>query len=308
MGDRSKHSDGFRFTHAFRIGERAAELDRLLDECFIPTEFFEILRDKDEPRCCVVGRSGTGKTALLERLAKESHSYTKINPNILALQFLSDSDLINTLRRFDVGLDYFYKLLWRHVFVVEILKLAFPDQTKEKGLFKEVVHAIQRTIRLNVERDRAIEYLDKWGANFFKPPQERVRQIHETLEKRIAGALGATGGLVDWLNAKLGVEGEVRKSKTVDEIIRTMSNVVSSIQVQDLDAVKDFVKEKLGGRDQTFYLFIDDLDKFSGEPSLVFELIRALILEIWDWNCRKDKDGFNREVRSIIESRLKGES
>jgi hypothetical protein len=32
------------------------------------------------------------------------------------------------------------------------------------------------------------------------------------------------------------------------------------------------------------------------------------ILEIWDWNCRQDKEGFDWEVRNIIESRLKGES
>ena len=32
------------------------------------------------------------------------------------------------------------------------------------------------------------------------------------------------------------------------------------------------------------------------------------IIDIWDWNCRGDKAGFDQKVRDVIQSRLKGES
>jgi hypothetical protein len=32
------------------------------------------------------------------------------------------------------------------------------------------------------------------------------------------------------------------------------------------------------------------------------------IADIWSWNCRKDEEGFDREVAHIFESKLKGES
>ena len=56
-----------------------------------------------------------------------------IHPEELAFRYLGErrSDLIKALRQVfvtsGVNLDYFYKLLWRHVFVVEILKHRFPD-------------------------------------------------------------------------------------------------------------------------------------------------------------------------------------
>jgi len=38
-----------------------------------------------------------------------------------------------------VNLDYFYKLLWRHVLVVEILKCCFPDEARRAGLISRLI-------------------------------------------------------------------------------------------------------------------------------------------------------------------------
>ena len=50
----------------------------------------------------------------------------------LAFRYLGDSDLIKALRESGVNLDYFYKLLWRHVFIVEILKHRFFQKKHAK--------------------------------------------------------------------------------------------------------------------------------------------------------------------------------
>ncbi len=82
----------FRFKKNDRIGEAAAEVDdKFLFDCFVDTGDLEILRDCTAPQRIIVGRTGSGKSALLRTLeAKEEHVIT-LAPEQLALSYLSNS-------------------------------------------------------------------------------------------------------------------------------------------------------------------------------------------------------------------------
>ena len=68
---------------------------------------------------------------------------------------------------FDVGvnLDPFFKLLWRHVFTVEILNKYFENRPPAKGrnLFERLRDTFQGESRQEKEVKEALDYLEKWG-------------------------------------------------------------------------------------------------------------------------------------------------
>lgn len=64
-----KDSDKFKFRRHGTIGAAAAEEDeRFLTACFINTGDLDTLLDCENPRRIILGRTGTGKTALLNRV------------------------------------------------------------------------------------------------------------------------------------------------------------------------------------------------------------------------------------------------
>src|ERR1039458_8757804 len=96
----------FRFKPGFSFGGIAAETDALLESCFIPTGCYESINDMHSPRSAIIGRSGTGKTAILEQLDRENPgNIIRIDPEALAFQFLGKSDMIRALTRTGVNLD-----------------------------------------------------------------------------------------------------------------------------------------------------------------------------------------------------------
>ena len=57
-----------RITPNFTLGGEQAETDPLLDEAFYNSSIFEAITSKRDPRRFLVGRTGSGKSAILQRL------------------------------------------------------------------------------------------------------------------------------------------------------------------------------------------------------------------------------------------------
>ena len=105
------------------IGAAAAEQDHyFLSQCFVDTGELDTIRDCEDPRRLLIGRTGAGKTALLARLAEVEDHVINIEPESLALTYIANSNVLKFFAETGVKLDIFYRLLWRHVFCVEILK------------------------------------------------------------------------------------------------------------------------------------------------------------------------------------------
>ena len=262
----------------------AAEQDSLLPDCFFPTTFYRIVRNIEDPRSGLIGRSGSGKTAILERLKSDGFRTVSVNPEELAFRYLGSSDLIQALRESGVNLDYFYKLLWRHVFIVEILKHRFPEDARQTGLIWQLIERIRRSVKPDQARERAIKYLDDWGATVLQEPHERVQEIHNSFERRLKAKLGVNGPWRVVLGLDSGVEGEIIRKQEVEERVQTAQEMVSQIQVQDLNAVRDYIGTDIIDDPQNpCFVLIDDLDRFWVEEPSLYEIIRAMLSEIYDW-------------------------
>ena len=76
----------FRFRKLDTIGAAAAEEDTaFLEKCFVDTGDLRQLHDSTNPRRIVVGRTGSGKTALLIRLMETEGRAIEVRPESLAL-------------------------------------------------------------------------------------------------------------------------------------------------------------------------------------------------------------------------------
>ncbi|HEU0175580.1 MAG TPA: hypothetical protein VFV58_15065 [Blastocatellia bacterium] len=107
--------DKFTFRRHDTVGAEAAEEDSLfLEACFTDIGDLSALIDCESPKRIILGRTGVGKTALIDQLAKE-REVIRISPESLSFNYLTNSSTLQFFLEAGVKLDLFFKLLWRHV-------------------------------------------------------------------------------------------------------------------------------------------------------------------------------------------------
>src|SRR5690554_6552107 len=98
------------------IGSIQAEMDeQFLHDCFVDNGYLNIIKDCANPKAIVVGRTGSGKSALLLAIKRTQEHVVVLSPHSLSLQYVSNSDILNFFNELGVKLNLFFRLLWRHV-------------------------------------------------------------------------------------------------------------------------------------------------------------------------------------------------
>ena len=130
----AQQSSVFKFRQSDHIGAADAEHDTVfLSKCFIDTGDLDVVKDLTDHRQIIIGRTGVGKTALLEKLRWEyGEQVITIDPQSLALTYVSNSTILRFFFDLGVNLEPFFKLLWRHVLTVELLRRHLPSHATEK--------------------------------------------------------------------------------------------------------------------------------------------------------------------------------
>ena len=109
MGQAPKADAKFRFKQVDRIGAAdALEDQEFLSQCFLDTGLLGVLRNVDDPRRIVLGRTGSGKTALILELERKEPRCIRIEPESLALPYVSNSTVLDFVSRLGVKLDVFF--------------------------------------------------------------------------------------------------------------------------------------------------------------------------------------------------------
>ncbi len=276
----------FRFRKNDQIGAADAEVDEYLTSCFVDTGDLSLLANISDRRQILLGRTGSGKTALLARLQEVRGEHViKISPDNLALTYVSNSTILNFFSGLGVNLDPFFKLLWRHVFTVEILGDYFRKQGMDKG--RSVIDAIKAMFAGNSLRDKqmkeALDYLEQWGSKFWQETEYRVKEITSKLEGELDAGLSAKLGTTNTgISASTNVTGRLTQSQ-LTELRSYGQNIISKAQVQDLSKVITLLDTVLGDRQKLYYIVIDGLDENWVEERLRYKLIMALILTARDF-------------------------
>ncbi len=284
----------FRFRKGASIGEPDAESDdRFLSRCFVDTGDYGTLVDCSNPHRIIVGRTGAGKSALIQHLLRNEENVIEISPENLSLNYISNSDVIAVLEKAGVKLDLFYTLLWKHVFATELLKRKYhlANEEKTKSWFSSFLPTLKKK---DQSKERALEYLRDWGDKFWQETEYRVKEVTQKLENDVRTQLGAD---IAGLKSQVGADQKYTEEQRT-EVINKAQRVVNSIQIKALsDVMQLLADEVFNDEQQKYYVVIDKLDENWVENDLRYRLIRALIETVKDYRRIKS-------VKIIVALRL----
>ena len=278
----NKHQDTtFTFRRHDVIGTAGAEEDEeFLRDCFVDTGDLDIVQDPGDKRIVILGRTGSGKSALLMALEERESNVVSLLPENLALGYISNSTILKFFENLGVNLDPFFKLLWRHVLTVEILTRHFAAEPTSRG--KTLVDRLKTLfpgMSLKEKKAReAIDYLTEWGETFWQETEYRVKEITKKVEHSLSLAAQAA---IEVPAGDFSVGGRYADQLTQEQktaLVARGQEIISKAQVQDLSKVLDLLSETLKDRQQVYYVAIDRLDENWIEERLRFKLIMALIL------------------------------
>jgi hypothetical protein len=268
---------------SFNIGGDQAEADPLLDEAFYSSAQYESILDRQDPRCFVVGRTGSGKSALLRRLSEEhAAKVISIVPEDLSLPYITNLDVVQQLRDLDVDLQPFWKALWRHVLIVEVIRHRYKIDNPD--VKSNVMQNLREKLARNPGKKLALAYLEEFEGRFWAETDERVREITSTLTKRIEGEAAVGANWPGLANAGGKTSGGLEASETSRvELSHRYQRIVNDTQLARLSKMMEVLDEDVLSSSQDYtYVVIDDLDKDWVDARLTNELLMALFKTVHD--------------------------
>lgn len=269
--------------NAFNLGAAQAEADPLLQEAFQTTGAYEAISSLEDPRCFVIGRTGSGKSAALTTLHKREKDHViRLSPENLALEYITDQQVFRYLRSLNVEIDAFWRALWKHVLLVEIIRKRYRIEGQyDKASFIENLKA---KISKDASKKQALEYFNDFEDKFWNQADERIRDITNTLSSSIAKEAGAGFDFTP-----LDVRGTASNSKSYTkeekkQYVERFTRVVNSSQLTRMNRMIDVLDEDiLDSSHNRVYIVVDDLDLDWVESDIKNDLIRSLFRVVHDF-------------------------
>jgi hypothetical protein len=279
VGKAKTRSD--RLAGDFNLGGEQAEADPFLEEAFVEWAGYSAIEARTNPRRFLIGRTGSGKSAVLQRL-EEVHSdrVIRINPEDLSLPYIIDLGVMKQLTALEVHLDPLFIALWKHVLLVEIIRHRYKVDSAAKK--QNVLAALMETVRRDSSKRAALEYLDEFAGSFWCETDERVREITTNFESRLKAEGGI--GLPALTGVQLGLENTQGESTAVrTEEVDRYQRLVNGTQLARLNKMIAVLDEDVLNAAQHFtYVVVDDLDRDWVDDRLANDLIRCLFRAVLD--------------------------
>lgn len=271
----NKQTYKFRFNKHQLLGPPDAETDHSLSKVFVDTGAVEVLSDINNPKCIIVGRTGSGKSALIKTLIEQQDKVKRLAPESMSLKFLSNSTILDYFRSLNINLTFFYKVLWKHVFIVEILKLYLGDNNqKRQTLIQNLWSKISTGGKSDGAKKAALEYFDKWSDEFWLKTEHRIKTLENDLERKFAAETGID---VKVVRNKASAE-QTASEKSISEVKYKAEEIISDIQADDLiNLINILTTDVFNSNQKKFFVVIDDLDKEWVSPQIVYDLIGSMI-------------------------------
>lgn len=276
----NRKSGKFKFKKHAAIGAPAAEEDdHFLKRCFIDTGDLDVLRDVGNPRCLIVGRVGSGKSALVKKLADLENHVIEISLYNLALEHIANSQVLQFFLEAGVHLDLFYKALWRHVFTVELIRERYAIHTEadQTSLFQKLWNMIPS----NSRKRKQIEYLKTHAGSFWQETDIRIKEATRKTEKELKSSISGT--LKGLITLSAGETSKLTEEQKL-EVRQRGQEVINQVKIKDLNELFELLKtDILTDEEKSYYIVIDKLDEDWADEPLRYQLIKSLIETIRDF-------------------------
>ena len=193
---------------------------------------------------------------MIAEIQRREEYVIRIQPQVLALTYISNSGVIDFLTEVGVKLDLFYKLLWRHVLVVEVLKRRFHITEETKSSFLNVLWQI---VPKNRQHEQAVQYLKDFGESFWKETEYRVKEVTTKFENDVSASIGVDIPQTINLNAS----GARKLSEEQrEEVIHRAQEVVNKVQIAELSKIIELLGDVLlKDAQKKYFIIIDKLDE-----------------------------------------------
>jgi len=266
---------------AFNLGGEAAEADHLLEDAFYASSDFAVIESKADHRCFVIGRTGAGKSAALQRLAEINPDHViRIDPENLSLPYITNLQAIRFLDSLEINLDTFWHTLWRHVLIVEILRHRYNVTSLESR--NNVLRTLKEKLRNDRTKQAALAYLEEFEGQFWCEADERVREITNKLTERLEAEAGGKVGAPGLQLSGSGSAGVETSKEVRTEQRDRFQRVVNENQLARLNKMIDVLDENILPTSNEFrYVIIDDLDRSWVEERIANDLIRCLFATVY---------------------------
>lgn len=257
------------------IGAADAESDtEFLRTCFVTAPGSQVLENPRSPQSIILGRTGSGKTALLKSIKDNNINVIELDLKNLSLNYIANSNVLQNFSELNISLDPFYKLLWQHIFVVELIKKRYGIEGEEslKGFWTKIQMGFSPSKRA------AFEYVDKWHSKFWQTTEVRVREIVQKIEETLSAKLGVSFKM---LSADAAASLQISQDIKSEIIHKGQEAVIESVQLSQLSHMMNILNEDVFTNDQSpYYIIIDALDEDWVEDSIRYNLIRSLMISI----------------------------
>ncbi len=262
----------YQFKNNDQIGSLDAETDNFLSSCFLESSVYDTLKrfeakDADSVKRIIVGRTGSGKTAILKMLEEDADikKCAKIEAESTVFEHINNNVFISKLASSNVDLRVFYKSLWMHVLLVKVIETVYPNEQT----FVDKIYSltVSRKRRYNLELAR--EYIENYQDSFFN--DKIVSEITDKFQNEVGGSLGSKDTF--WsVNFKASEE-------QVEKIQRETARYVSSNLLKKQRELINFITEDSSDETQSrIIISIDDLDKsWLSNSSIRYDFINALL-------------------------------
>ena len=248
------------------IGTIDAERDIFLEDYFWETQVFNDLicfneEDYSFSKRVIVGRTGSGKTALLKKInSLPNMKSVTIEAESMIFEHIKNNVFINSLIENDIDIRIFYKSLWLHVLLIKVIELTFPKDNLLKSLQALVF-----------DRNKlAAEYVETFSDNFFN--ENIISEITNKMQRELTASFAG-----DVSNIKSSVGGK-QNSELTEKIQSQTSRYVNTELLAKQKQVIRALIEGTKDKKKKFIISIDDLDRsWLNENSIRYDFINALL-------------------------------
>lgn len=270
-------------TSNFSVGGESAEADPLLQQAFFESDDYLTISSKEDRRCFLIARTGSGKSAALTRLEEVNPDHVvRIAPEDLSLPYITNLGVMRHLEELHIHLDPLFIALWKHVLLVELIRHRYKvDSPAAKVNF---LNALRDKVKRDPGKRAALDYLDDFQNRFWVQTDERVREITEKFEQRIEAESRFGFTLGKSAEASTGSNlGDTSSKEVRTEQAERFQRIVNETQLARLNKMTKVLDEDILDSVQHFtYVVIDDLDRDWVDDKLENSLIRCLFRAVLD--------------------------
>jgi hypothetical protein len=271
-----------RIQNEFTLGAGAAEYDGLLRDAFYETWLYRAIASREDQRCFLIGRTGSGKSACFQQLECEhGEHFIRLSPEDLSLTYITELQVVQFLKSLNVHLDPLFVALWKHVLIIEIIKRRYRvDSIEAKQRF---FSGLLDKVRRDRSKLEALKYLEEFEGKFWQETDQRVKEVIQKFESQVRVEAGGklTAGF-----GSLSANGGDSQAESVEqriELVNRFQRLVNETQLPRLNKMERVLNEDILDSPQHFtYVVIDDLDRDWADEKITNDLIRCLFRAVMD--------------------------